>query len=49
MLHIWEEVMKEAFVDVSAGFDPVPHCQLLKKFEASGYDEQALKWLNNYQ
>ena len=58
MLRLWEDVMKEggggkkivamAFVDVSAGFDSVPHTQLMRKLEVIGYDKGALKWLSDY-
>ena len=58
MLKLWEEVLKDggdgkkvvalAFIDVSAGFDSVPHTQLMRKLEAIGYDKGALKWLSNY-
>ena len=36
------------FVDVSAGFDSIPHTQLLRKLELICYDHQALKWLSDY-
>ena len=55
MLSLWEEVVKDArdgrrvvalaFIDVSAGFDSVPHVNLLRKLQAIGYDGKALKWL----
>ena len=58
MLKLWEEVLKDggtgkkvvalAFLDVSAGFDSVPHTQLMRKLEAVGYDKGALKWLSDY-
>ena len=58
MLRLWEDVMKDggggkkivamAFVDVSAGFDSVPHTQLMRKLELIGYDKGALKWLCDY-
>ena len=58
MLRLWEDVMKEggsgkktvamAFIDVSAGFDSVPHTQLMRKLELIGYDKGALKWLSDY-
>ena len=58
MLSLWEEVMKEggegnkivamAFIDVSAGFDSVPHTQLLRKLEGIGYGTGALKWISDY-
>ena len=58
MLKLWEEVLKDggagkkvvalAFLDVSAGFDSVPHTQLMRKLEAVGYDKGALQWLSNY-
>ena len=58
MLKLWEDVLKDggtgkkvvalAFLDVSAGFDSVPHTQLMRKLEAVGYDKGALKWLSNY-
>ena len=34
--------------DVSAGFDSVPHVNLLRKFEAIGYDGESLRWLSDY-
>ena len=58
MLSLWEDVLEEAgegkkvvalaFVDVSAGFDSVPHVNLLRKLEAIGYDKEALRWLSDY-
>ena len=58
MLRLWEDVMKDggsgkktvamAFIDVSAGFDSVPHTQMMRKLELIGYDKGALKWLSDY-
>ena len=58
MLSLWEDLLEEtgdgkkvvalAFIDVSAGFDSVPHVNLLRKLEAIGYDEGALRWLSDY-
>ena len=57
-LRLWEDVMRDggggkkivamAFVDVSAGFDSVPHTQMMKKLELIGYNNGALKWLSDY-
>ena len=35
-------------MDVSAGFDSVPHTQMMRKLELIGYDNGALKWLSDY-
>ena len=58
MLKLWEDVVRDggggknivamAFVDVSAGFDSVPHTQMMRKLELIGYDNGALKWLSDY-
>jgi len=58
MLSLWEDILEEtgdgkktvalAFIDVSAGFDSVPHVNLLRKLEAIGYDEGSLRWLSDY-
>ena len=37
-----------AFIDVSAGFNSVPHVNLLRKLEAIGYANSTLKWLSDY-
>ena len=47
MLSLWEDVLEEAgvgkkvvalaFIDVSAGFDSVPHVNLLRKLEAESH------------
>ena len=54
MLSLWEDVLEEAgdgkkvvalaFIDVSTGFDSVPHVNLMRKFEAIGYDRESLRW-----
>ena len=51
MLSLWEDLLQEAgdgkkvvalaFIDVRAGFDSVPHVNLLRKLEAIGYDGEA--------
>ena len=40
--------MAKAFVDVSAGFDSLPHTQIMRKLELMVYDNKALKWLSDY-
>ena len=42
------KIVAMAFVDVSAGFDSVPHTQLLRKLEGIGYSTGALKWISDY-
>ena len=36
-----KKVVALAFIDVSAGFDSVPHVNLLRKLETIGYDKEA--------
>ena len=58
MLSLWEDSLEEAgdgkkvvalaFIDVSAGFDSVPHVNLLRKLEAIGYDGESLRWQSDY-
>ena len=43
-----KKIVAMAFVDVSAGFDSVPHTQLMRKLELIGYDKGALRWLCDY-
>ena len=37
-----------SLLDVSAGFDTVPHAYLLRKLEAIGYSQRTLKWFSSY-
>ena len=37
-----------SLLDVSAGFDTVPHAYLLRKLEALGYSQRTLKWFISY-
>ena len=37
-----------SLLDVSAGFDTVPHSYLLRKLEALGYSQRTLKWFISY-
>ena len=36
------------FLDISAGFDTVPHTYLLRKLEMMGYENSALEWVASY-
>ena len=54
---VWEYVLGEVekgrivvlcLLDVSAGFDSVPHINLLRKLEMYGYGDKTLKWLASY-
>ena len=57
LVEVWEFVLGEAekgkivalcLLDVSAGFDSVPHINLLRKLEMYGYGDKTLKWLASY-
>ena len=57
LVEVWEFVLGEVekgnivalcLLDVSAGFDSVPHINLLRKLEMYGYSDKALKWLASY-
>ena len=43
-----KKIVAMALIDVSAGFDSVPHTQLLRKLEGIGYGTGALKWISDY-
>ena len=43
-----KKIVAMAFVDVSAGFDSVPHTQMMRKLELMVYDNKALTWLSDY-
>ena len=52
--HVQEEVSKGNLVsvcsmDISAGFDTVPHNYLLRKLEMFGYEDSALAWVDSSQ
>ena len=42
------KIVSVAFLDISAGFDTVPHTYLLRKLEMIGYEESALRWIASY-
>ena len=57
LAEVWEFVLGEVekgnivalcLLDVSAGFDSVPHINLLRKLEMYGYGDKTLKWLASY-
>ena len=57
LLECWEHVLDEiekgrivamCLLDVSAGFDSVPHVNLLRKLECYGYGDRALRWFSSY-
>jgi hypothetical protein len=41
-------IVSVSFLDVSAGFDTVPHSYLLRKLQMIGYGEETLKWVSSY-
>ena len=57
LAEVWEHVLGEVekgkvvalcLLDVSAGFDSVPHVNLLRKLEMYGYGDRTLQWLGSY-
>ena len=57
LTEVWEYVLGEVekgkivvlcLLDVSAGFDSVPHINLLRKLEMYGYGDRTLRWLASY-
>ena len=42
------KIVSVAFLDISAGFDTVPHTYLLRKLEMLGYEDSALRWIASY-
>ena len=42
------EIVALCLPDVSAGFDSVPHVNLLRKLEMYGYGDRTLRWLASY-
>ena len=57
LAEVWEYVLGEiekgrivvlCLLDVSAGFDSVPHVNLLRKLEMYGYGDRTLQWLGSY-
>ena len=41
-------IVSVCFLDVSAGFDTVPHSYLLRKLQLIGYAGNMLKWVKSY-
>ena len=57
LAEVWEYVLGEVekgnivalcLLDVSAGFDSVPHINMLRKLEMYGYGDRTLRWLGSY-
>ena len=51
--HVYGELAKGnivsvCFLDVSTGFDTVPHSYLLRKLQMIGYKEKTLQWVKSY-
>ena len=41
-------IVAVAFLDISAGFDTVPHTYMLRKMEMIGYEPSAIRWMSSY-